>query len=325
MTELRDARLRQALDQAPDAGLQPPARVRDAIRAAAHGAVQPAWRRWWLRVGEWSPSWTAAFASVAVATLVVVIWQGQDVPGAREEPRLADHPAAAPVVAPASAPAAVPAPAPATATAPAPAPQRAAPAPERRAPVRREQPKPEAAARAAADALADRQRESSERRVQEQAGTEAAVRQELAKAAPPPLPPAAIAPAPAPAPAMVPPPPPASVAAAAPTLTTRFAAPAAPAWNQVRISSGERSVLVPRSQAEGLPALINRLLAAPREPAPLALGTLRLELEAQGVLEWSEQGWRLLPQGDPQRAQLLKADEATAAALRAEAERLLNR
>ena len=95
----------------------------------------------------------------------------------------------------------------------------------------------------------------------------------------------------------------------------------------MRIVSGERSVLLARSQAEGLPALVNQVLLAPREPAPLALplATLRLELGAQGVLEWSEDGWRLLPQGDPQRSQLVKANGATAAALRAEAERLLDR
>jgi hypothetical protein len=98
-----------------------------------------------------------------------------------------------------------------------------------------------------------------------------------------------------------------------------------PAWTQVRISAGGRSVLIPRSQAEALPDLVTRLLAAPRQPAAPAAAALRLELEAQGVLEWSEEGWRWLPQGNPQRAQLLRADEVTAAAARAEAERLLAR
>ena len=325
MTELRDARLRQALDQAPDAGLQPPARVRAAIRGAAHEAVRPAWRRWWPAAStRHTPSWMAALASVLVASLVVVIWQGQEVPGVRQEPQLADKPAPT-AVEPSPAPAVVPAPvaapapvpqaaAPVAAAAPAPAPAPAPRAPARRMPAA--QPAPAAAERAAADALAARERESSERRAssvaQQQAGAEA--HQELAKAAPP---------AP-PAPAAAAPPPP-SMAAAAPAMTSRFAAAPPPAWTQVRITSGERSVLIARSQAEALPSLIARVLAAPRAAAAPGTASLRLELEAQGVLEWSEDGWRLLLQGDPQGAQLLRADEATAAALRAEALRLLER
>ena len=114
--------------------------------------------------------------------------------------------------------------------------------------------------------------------------------------------------------------------AIAPGTAARFAAASSPPWSQVRISAGGRSVLVPRSQAEGLPALVSRLLVAPRAPAAPAAASLRLDLEAQGVLEWSEEGgWRLLPPGDPQRAQRLGVDDATSAALRAEAERLLGR
>ena len=93
----------------------------------------------------------------------------------------------------------------------------------------------------------------------------------------------------------------------------------------MRISANGRSVLVLRSQADGLPALVARLLAAPREPAAPAAASLRLDFEIQGVLEWSEEGWRLLPQGDAQRAQLLRVDADTAAALRQEAQRLLDR
>jgi hypothetical protein len=313
MTELRDARLRQALDRAPDAGLQPPARVRDAIRSAAHGAVQPAWRRWWPKAGERRTPWLAAFASVLVASLVVVIWQGQETPGARPEPQLADRQAPATVAVPAPAPAAEQA-------APALAPAAAPPAAATRAPVVRSAPPPRA--RAAADALEARTRGSTEGRASTPlaqapaaapppaGGAEAPQPAEaLAKAAPPPPPAPMAAPAPAPAPA----------------AAARFAAAPQPAWTQVRISAGGRSVLIPRSQADALPALIARMFAAPREPAAPAAASLRLELEAQGVLEWSEEGWRLLPQGNPQRAQLLRADEATSAALRAEAERLLGR
>ena len=85
MTELRDARLRQALHEAPDAALRPPQRTRDAVRAAAHAAVQPAWRRWWRSVGDHRLPWGAALATLALATLVTVLWEGREIPGARRE------------------------------------------------------------------------------------------------------------------------------------------------------------------------------------------------------------------------------------------------
>jgi hypothetical protein len=91
MTELRDARLRKAMEEAPDATLRPPAGTRDAIRAAAHAAVEPAWRRWWPASGPGRTPWLAAFASLLVATLVVLVWHGQEVPGARKEAPLADQ------------------------------------------------------------------------------------------------------------------------------------------------------------------------------------------------------------------------------------------
>ena len=51
MTQLRDARLRRALDAAPDAQAQPPQATRDAVRAAAVQAVRkPRPLPWWKRL-----------------------------------------------------------------------------------------------------------------------------------------------------------------------------------------------------------------------------------------------------------------------------------
>ena len=85
MTELRDARLRKAMEEAPDAQLRPHARTREAIRAAAQQAVQPAWRRWWPRTRVPATQWAGAFATLVLATLVIVLWEGRDVPGAWTE------------------------------------------------------------------------------------------------------------------------------------------------------------------------------------------------------------------------------------------------
>ena len=126
MTELRDARLRKALEEAPDATLQPGQRTREAIQAAAHAAVLPPWRRWWNSAGERRMPWTAALATIALATLITLTWEGREPPGARRE--AADTVAGAP--APASAP--VPAPVPV----PVPAPVQPAPVPVQ-APVAR--------------------------------------------------------------------------------------------------------------------------------------------------------------------------------------------
>ncbi|MGV3570904.1 MAG: hypothetical protein ACO1PB_09915, partial [Ramlibacter sp.] len=112
MTDLRDARLQRALQEAPDAGALPRQPVRDAIRAAAHDAVRPWWQRW-LPSGR-TARWAPAFATVLLAGLVIVLWQGQEVPDARPG---ADQ--AAPTAA--RAPAKEAGPAPAKEAAPAPA------------------------------------------------------------------------------------------------------------------------------------------------------------------------------------------------------------
>lgn len=312
MTELRDARLRQALDHAPDAGLQPPAGTREAIRAAAHAAVQPAWRRWWSRAGTGGTPWAAAFATVVLATLVTVTWQGREVPGAREEVPVAMAPSApAPAAAPPAVPAPAAAPPPVAAPRPAPAPARApvaSPAPAPDLPALRD-------AAPAADALAKAQRaEEGEAR---------------ARAAPPPPPPSAPAAAMAPAPAPAPAPPAAPAAAPQRSAALRAAAGAVP-WTQVRLEAAGRSVVVPRPQSGELPALVTSALASPSEPAdPAATALLRLELaqgdDAVGALELVGERWRWTPLGQAGQARLLRADPALAAALREEAERLLRR
>jgi len=104
MTELRDARLKRALDHAPDAALRPSDATRAAIKSIASGAnteagagalpapVQPAhsaplWQRvarWW-RAGESGSRhmpWNAALATVVLASVVTLMWFDQPVPQA---------------------------------------------------------------------------------------------------------------------------------------------------------------------------------------------------------------------------------------------------
>lgn len=338
MTELRDARLRRAMDEAPDASLRPPERTRAAILAAAHGAVQPAWRRWWPAGGQGRTPWTAAFATVLLAGFITLMWQGREIPGAKEEVAGADRQAPAVAPAPAPAPVVVPEAAPA-APAAAPAP----PPPAAQAPPRERQ-------RAARDErVLEAKREQAQRRAEQPAA--AARRAEVAQApadaaapaapsappAPPPPPSMAdlMRPAPEPeslaksqsapsagavAPQRAPAPP---AAAAAPSL--RAAAPGV-AWSQVRIEADGRSVVVPRAQAGRLASLVARMLQAGVDEA-VASGpaSLRLELalgeQATGVLEKVGEQWRWLPQGQP--ARVLRVDAALGTAAQQEAESLL--
>lgn len=328
MTELRDARLRKALDAAPDAQLQPHARTREAIRAAAHDSVQPAWKRWWPRAVASSPRWAGAFATVVVATLVVVMWEGREVPGVRPD---AERVARAPVPAPQPAPAAPPTPAvqseaPAAVMAPAarepaPAPRAAAPAP---ASAQKEAARAATAAKSARTAapLAEVQR-------RERAASRDAKAPVLADEAPAAA--EALARAPATAPAAAP---------AAPSVLAQRqpepsagarSAPAALPWSQVRIEAAGDAVVVTREQAGQLPALVTSLLGSPTEDAEpgAARGWLRLELgqgdETAGVLEVVGERWRWTPMGVGRPARMLAADAAVSAALQQEALRLLRR
>ena len=117
MTELRDARLKQALDHAPDAHMTVDERTRAAILAmagkevaapAATAVAVSRWKRWFGGSGSDRMPWNAALATVLLATLVTVIWRNEEVPGARtgDQP-IADAPvkapaASSPVVGPAS-------------------------------------------------------------------------------------------------------------------------------------------------------------------------------------------------------------------------------
>jgi hypothetical protein len=321
VTQLRDARLRKALDQAPDADLRPPVRTRDAIHAAAHGAVASARRRWWPAPGRRMP-WSAALATVLLAGFITVLWQGQEVPGPGAGRQQADVVASAPAPAPAAAPppatdmqqrapAPASAPPPTVATAPAAAPARPAAPAARTAPA--------VPAVPAAPVARD---EAS------LAGGE-----ERSAAAPAPAPPAAAGAA---SPRLVPPvvPPPPSAAApqrqAAAGVRAAPPAPPTPNWSQVRIEADGVSMVVPRTQAERLAALVTRTLSAPGEPGPAEGAPIaQLELgrgpDAVGVLSLHGDQWRWSPMGDPGEARNLRVDATLSNALLQEAQRMLQR
>ncbi len=112
MSTLRDARLQKALEYAPDAGLTSGKSVGDAIKFEALKALQtvPArrpqgrWARfkaWWLPPGH--VPWNAAFASLLLASLVTLVWRGEDTPGAAPEAAAERPVATAPAAPPAQA------------------------------------------------------------------------------------------------------------------------------------------------------------------------------------------------------------------------------
>jgi hypothetical protein len=100
----RDAHLLAALRHAPDRGVEPPAQVSAAILGHARRAVrvpQPRPQGWLgaLRAalgGLWQPLPMAAFGTLAMATLIGVMWGGQDVPDATPSLRPAPAVAAPP-------------------------------------------------------------------------------------------------------------------------------------------------------------------------------------------------------------------------------------
>jgi hypothetical protein len=95
MTDLRDARLRRALDHAPDAAFVPSEATRVAIKTIAFEAGAAAasvsakatpqatiWRRvvgWWSSpsIGSRHMPWNAALATVVLASLVTLMWFDQ--------------------------------------------------------------------------------------------------------------------------------------------------------------------------------------------------------------------------------------------------------
>ena len=300
MTELRDARLRRALQAADEAPHGPSLRTREAVlKAAREAAAVPA--PWWKRLGTSRAAmpWNAAFATLAVAVLVTLVWEGREVPGARPD-ATADIQAPAPAAPPASVPGSAAAP-PTAAPAAAPAADQAtrsqAPAPVPQGP-------------------AERAREAPR---QDSAAT-APARRAAPPAPAPPAPAPTLAPAPAPVPSpgsrheaapvlpapatgpetqRAPPAPaaresraaaetvardsalakaapaagPAPATAAAPAAAPAPIAPPPPAgaatlaaqslswesWTELRIASGGREVVLSRRRAEALADMINRM------------------------------------------------------------------
>lgn len=109
----RDAHLRAALRHAPDRALAPPPAVRAVILAAAHAALHDTAPQ---RAGRWRPRWRAlwdllrqpaagaAFASLALATVLALMWRGAPTDAAHEAPLARAPAAASPAVVEAAAP-----------------------------------------------------------------------------------------------------------------------------------------------------------------------------------------------------------------------------
>ena len=105
--DTRDAHLLAALRHAPDRDLAPPEQLSAAILGQARQAVRAVqgrqrerpsrWQALWASV--WQPAPMAAFGALAMATLIGVMWQGQEVPEATPRLRpevVADAPGPAP-------------------------------------------------------------------------------------------------------------------------------------------------------------------------------------------------------------------------------------
>jgi hypothetical protein len=288
MSDLRDARLRRALESAPDADQRPDQETRRAVLEAARKAVAPPPRvRWWARLwqgmGERSLPWNAALATVVLATLVTVLWREREIPAARPEVAPPSEPAPT-AQAPAMAPPAQP-------VAPAAPPAKAAPVRERRAEV-------------AVEALRDRE-----------VG-------ELAKSgsAPPPSEPGTHSDLAAAGRASSPP-------AAAPAMS-RAESTAAPHWTHVRIIDQGRSLELTREQASRLAPLLNEMAREARSGEPLAIAaTQRVELmregELAGVIELAGPQVRWTPAG--RGSFTARPEEARLQALREEIGRALQR
>jgi len=331
VSELRDARLKRALDSAPDAQSHPDARTRQAIHASAHQAVAPAVREsWWRRLlgpDRQRMPWSAAFATVAMATLVTVLWHDREIPGARPDAVPAEAPVAAPSTQPQPQPAPLAIPAPPAESRVASAPSvrsrpAAKPAPE---PAPRRQEFAPAPPRPAAPA----QERSAERPVLKDEDSRA-----LAKSASPQAESAraadTAAAAPPAAPAVAPRPEAAGAAARAPApsagLASQMRRPAADGSTRLRIVSGGRTVDAALDDRSRLADLLGRAAALARSAEPLAAAPdLRVELRRQGepavVLELAGPQLRWTPPGS--EGGTARPAPALLQALREELERLL--
>lgn len=84
---LRDARLAHALQNMPDAHMQPNAQTRQAVLQAAMGGLVElrgaALRRWWqswFDPSRQTAPWSAALTTVVIVGFVTVLWHGKEVP-----------------------------------------------------------------------------------------------------------------------------------------------------------------------------------------------------------------------------------------------------
>lgn len=335
MSDLRDARLRRALESAPDADLVPGRRTRQAVLAAARQALAPEprtvwWRRLWQGLGERGRPWNAAFATVAIATLITVLWHEREAPGSRPDAMAPGAPAPAAPSQPASA-TGVPAPATPVSRRPAMAAAPPATVPARKAKTA-VKPQPSSSPAAAAAAAPQRAEEARERRSQAEANAmrdQAAPESELAAAAR--APDRAAAPPPA---ATAPSAPPMSRAAPVGLATradlAKQADPSAAGdWTHLRISAQGRSVELEREQAPRLAQLLEGLARETRSREPLdAPATIRIELiraaEPAGVIEVAGSQVRWTPAAG-RTSFTARPHEASLASLRDEVSRLLRR
>lgn len=300
MSDLRDARLKKALDSAPDVPLRPDPRTRHAIHARAHEAAAPAAQAsWWRRLPgprHQRMPWSAAVATVLMATLVTVLWHDREIPGARPDAVPAEAPVAAPAPQPQPASAAIPAP---------PAESRVASAPAIRTRPTRERSAP-------APVLKDEDARGLAKSAPQQA--------ESAKAADT----AAAAPAAAPAA------PPAAAAARAPApaagLASQMRRAPADGAARLRVVGEGRTVDAVLEERSRLADLLGRAAGMAHSTEPLAAAPdMRVELRRQGepagVLELAGPQLRWTPAGG-EGGGTARPDPALLQALREELERL---
>jgi hypothetical protein len=285
MSDLRDARMAKALDAAPDAQMRPSAQVRERIRSHAHEAVEPAsepgfWSKLWRGSGQRHMPWNAAFATIALATLVTVLWRDREPPAPEpvsappriEQPAVDKQPVEKPAVESKRKASAVAAPAspiaPASPAAPA-----AADSVAKRPPVppAREAQLEQREAISADRALRDKDARAMEKSAPAATESERRLPQPQAQVAPP-APPQAPLIAPAPA-------------EPAAGLSSRSQFVAAQPATALRISSPQGSVEVPLQRPSPLADLLDRSIREARSTDALdASVDLRVDLLRQGEM-----------------------------------------